>query len=78
MLLALTVGYIFFIQWGGFTFTSFVFLTCAMLVLGNGKKKGLIFGLSAILAVGGWLLFVIAFETRFPEGPFEHFMKGMF
>jgi hypothetical protein len=78
MLLALTIGYIFFIQWGGFTLTSFIFLASAMMVLNDGKRKAFILGLAALLALGGWLLFVVAFETRFPEGPFEHMMKGLF
>lgn len=78
LLLALTLGYIFFIQWGGFTLTSFVFLSLSMLTLNNGRRKGLILGLSAALSLGGWLMFVVAFETRFPEGPFEHLMKGLF
>jgi len=78
ILLALTIGYIFFIQWGGCTLTSFVFLCLSMLTLNNGRRKGLIVGLSAVLSLSGWLLFVVAFETRFPEGPFELAVKGLF
>jgi len=78
ILLGLTIAYIFFIRWGGFTLTSFFFLTLAMLTLNEGKRPGLILGLAATIAVSGWLLFIVAFETRFPEGPFEHLMKGIF
>ena len=78
ILLALTIGYIFFIQWGGFTLTSFVFLCLSMLTLNDGRRKGLIVALSAVLSLSGWLLFVVAFETRFPEGPFELAVKGLF
>lgn len=78
ILLALTIGYIYLVHWGGFTLTTFAFLCLAMLTLSNGRRKGLILWLSAALAVGGWLLFVVAFETRFPEGPFELAMKGLF
>jgi hypothetical protein len=77
-LLALTLGYIFAIHLLGFTLTTFVFLAAAMMLLSNGRRKGFIVILSAILAVGGYLLFVIAFETRFPEGALEHFLKEMF
>jgi hypothetical protein len=77
-LAALTIGYIVFIGWGGFTLTTFAFLALAMLVLNEGRRKGLILTLSAGFAIGGWLLFIVAFETRFPSGPFEQLMKGMF
>lgn len=77
-LAALTIGYIVFIRWGGFTLTTFVFLALAMMCLNEGRRKGLILILSAVFAIGGWLLFIFAFETRFPAGPFEQFMKGLF
>ncbi|MGB0577843.1 MAG: tripartite tricarboxylate transporter TctB family protein [Alphaproteobacteria bacterium] len=77
-LLGLTLAYIFFIEWGGFTITTFFFLLFAMLVLSNGKKKGLIFGLSLALSIGGYLLFILAFNTRFPLGPVETLLKDVF
>ncbi len=76
--LALTIGYVLLIQWAGFTITTFVFILLAMLVLNEGRNKGLIFILSAVFSIGGWLLFIVAFETRFPAGPFEQLMKGLF
>ncbi len=77
-LLGLTLGYVFFIQWGGFTVTTFFFLLCAMLLLSGGKKKGLILTLSLILSVGGYFLFIVAFNTRFPKGPVETMLQGVF
>ncbi len=77
-LAVLTIGYIVLIHWAGFTLTTFVFLALAMLLLNEGRRKGLILILSAAFAIGGWLLFIFAFETRFPAGPFEQFMKGLF
>lgn len=74
-LFALTLGYIFFIDWVGFTITTFLFLCLGMLVLSEGRNKRLIVGLAAGLSVGGYLLFVVAFERRFPEGPFEALYK---
>ena len=76
-LLGLTLGFIFIVQFLGFTITVFLFLSSAMLLLGNGQKKALIFSLSAVLALSGWALFIWAFETRFPAGPFENMMKGL-
>ena len=76
-LLGLTIGYILVIRWGGFTLTTFVFLALAMTLLNEGRRKGFIVALSAVLALSGWLLFIVAFETRFPAGPFETLMKGL-
>jgi hypothetical protein len=73
-LLALTLGFIFLVKWLGFTLTTFLFLSLSMMLLSRGRRKGFILALSAILSVGGWLLFVYAFETRFPSGPFEWLM----
>ncbi len=77
-LLSLTLGFIFFVEWLGFTLTVFVFLSLAMLLLSGGKKKGLAFSIAGILALGGYLLFIVAFKTRFPAGPFEHLMERLF
>ena len=76
VLMALTVGYALVIEWLGFTITTFLFLTAAMLLLGEGRRKGLVLALSITLSLGGYLLFVVAFQTRFPVGPFEALMKG--
>ncbi len=77
-LFALTLGFIFFVEWLGFTLTVFAFLSLAMLLLSGGKKKGLAFSIAGILALGGYLLFIVAFKTRFPAGPFEQLMERLF
>ena len=76
-LFALTLGFIYLVQWGGFTLTIFAFMSLAMLLLGGGRNKRFVFILSAGLAIGGYLLFILAFDTRFPSGPFEQFMDLM-
>ncbi len=76
-LLVVTLGYILLIEWAGFTITTFLFLFAGMLALNRGQRPGLIAALSAIMALGGYLLFILAFDTRFPRGPFETFMKAM-
>jgi len=75
VLFALTVGYIYVVHWGGFTLTTFAFLALAMLLLSDGRNLKFIVILSATLAIGGYLLFIVAFHTRFPLGPFEHLMS---
>ncbi len=74
-LLGLTLGFIVLIGWGGFTLTTFAFMALAMLLLSEGRNRRLILILSATMAVGGYLLFIVAFERRFPLGPFEQLMK---
>ncbi|MFC1664035.1 tripartite tricarboxylate transporter TctB family protein [Pseudomonadota bacterium] len=78
ILLGLTLAYSILIEWGGFTLTTFVFLFLSMFMLSNwtALKKSLI--LSVVFSIGGYLLFVVAFETRFPAGPFETLVKGLF
>lgn len=78
MLLALTIAYLVLVHYGGFTLTTFAFLALSMLLLSNGRKKGFIVTLSAVLALAGWALFIVAFHTRFPAGPFEKLMGGLF
>jgi len=74
IVLLLAIGYVTVIEWLGFTLTTFVFLAAAMLVLNEGRRIGLVLGLAAGLALGGWILFVVLFQTRFPKGPFEQLM----
>jgi hypothetical protein len=76
-LFALTVGYLILLPWLGFTLGIFLFLAAAMLLLGDGHRPGLAVGLAAALALIGWLVFIISFETRFPEGPFEWLTAGL-
>ncbi|MDH3231551.1 MAG: tripartite tricarboxylate transporter TctB family protein [Alphaproteobacteria bacterium] len=74
-LFALTVAFIIVVEWGGFTLTTFAFLALAMLLLSNGRNLKFVLILAASLAIGGYLLFIVAFHTRFPFGPFEHLMN---
>ena len=78
-LFGLTLAYIIVINWAGFTITTFLFLCLGMLLLSGmeRKNKRLILALSAVLSIGGYLLFVVAFKRRFPEGPFEHAFEAV-
>lgn len=77
-LLLMTLLYVILVKWGGFTLTTWLFLFGAMLILNGGQKKRLVAVLSATLALSGYLLFIVAFETRFPRGPFENLMRSLF
>ena len=72
-----TVAYVFLIQWGGFTLTTFCFLAASMILLGRGRHKGLCIGLAAVLSLAGYALFIAAFDTRFPKGPVEWLIEAV-
>ncbi|HCB52429.1 MAG TPA: hypothetical protein DEP41_01165, partial [Rhodobacter sp.] len=69
--------YCYFIEDLGFTLTTFLFLAASMLVLGKGKRPSLILVISALMALGGWVVFIWAFDTHFPMGWFETTMKEL-
>ncbi len=77
LLLVLTIAYVVVIEWGGFTLTTAVYLYAAMLLLGGQRIRRRALWVSLGYALGGYLLFIAAFETRFPAGPFETLMKGL-
>ena len=78
ILLGLTLAYIWLIHVLGFTITTFLFMSTAMALLTDGKRFWFIVMLSASLSLAGWALFILAFDTRFPKGPFEVLMERMF
>jgi hypothetical protein len=75
-LLATTLGYVLFIDKLGFTLTTFLFLASSMLILGKGRNAGFVVLVSGLMALTGWSVFIWAFDTRFPFGWFETFMKA--
>ncbi len=72
-----TVGYCLFIDQLGFTLCTFLFLTLSMIILSKGRSIGFITLISAIMSLGGWAVFIWAFDTRFPRGWFEITMKAV-
>ena len=82
VLLGLTLGYAIGLDWLGFTLTSFLFLFLGMVTLSDARGDLRMFFhyaiTAALLSLAGWLLFIVAFNTRFPAGPFERLMEAMF
>ena len=74
-LLITTIGFCALIDRLGFTLTTFLFLWLSMAVLGKFKRLGLITLTSLLMSLGGWAVFIWAFETRFPRGWFENTMR---
>ena len=74
-LFALTLAYMWFIGDLGFTITTFLFLASAMMLLSGIRRPFLSIGIAAGAAFAGYLLFILAFDTRFPRGPFEQLVE---
>lgn len=75
--MALTVGYIVVIPWFGFTLTTFLYILGCLLVLGVRSRNILIL-MPLLSAAGGYVFFIAMLNTRFPKGPVEHLLSGMF
>lgn len=75
---ALTLLYIVVIPWGGFTITTFCFLFLSIAILDRARRLGLTAFVSFVMVMAGYLLFIVAFNTRFPHGPFEILMDKVF
>lgn len=76
-LFALTLGFMWFIEDLGFTLSTFLFLALAMFLLSEGRRPLLAIGVAAVASLAGYLLFILAFDTRFPRGWFEALIEGM-
>jgi hypothetical protein len=75
---ALTLVYIVVIEWGGFTITTFFFLFLSIAILERARRLGMAALVSFVMVIAGYLLFIVAFNTRFPHGPFEILMQKVF
>lgn len=75
--LALTVAYVAVIPWLGFTLTTFFYLLGCLLLLGVRSRKALVL-MPTLSAIGGYIFFIAMLDTRFPKGPFERLLAGMF
>ena len=76
-LFAATFGYCVLVDPLGFTLATFLFLLAGMSVLSRGRHVGRIAWVSAVIALVGWAVFIRAFDTRFPRGWFEVWMKSV-
>ena len=76
-LLLLAITYVWLIDSLGFTLTTFVFVFSGIVLLSSlaNWKNALIVSLSC--SVIGYIVFIYFFKTRFPEGPIEHWLKGI-
>jgi hypothetical protein len=76
-LLALTITYIAVIEYLGFTITTFLFVFSAVLLLSSLAHWRSALAVSFSCATLGYVVFIYFFQTRFPRGPVENFLKGV-
>lgn len=74
-LFAATILFCVLIERLGFTLTTFLFLFSSMAILSKFRNLVFITGISALISLIGWAVFILAFDTRFPRGWFERTMQ---
>ena len=76
-LVAISIAFIILIQWLGFTLSTLGFVFSTMFLLGVRSRFHLI-TIPLSVSLGGYLLFIVALNSRFPRGIFENLMTWMF
>ncbi len=76
--IAMTIGYLWVIEWLGFTLTTFLYLAGSMLLLGGGRRPVVCIALAAGLSAVAYTVFVALFETRVPTGLIENVLVAVF
>jgi hypothetical protein len=76
-LLLLSIAFIELIQWLGFTLAMWLYLFGGLYVMGVRDRRRLV-ALPLLLSLGGYLLFIVALDTRFPYGPVERLLGAWF
>jgi hypothetical protein len=76
-LLAAILAFILTLGILGFTLGVFLFMCAAMLILGVRSPRRLL-AVAAGVALGGWALFILFLDTRFPRGPVEQLLARLF
>ena len=75
--IALSLGYVIFIQWLGFTLTTFLFMAGSMFLLGGGRRPLAYLLAAFVMAAVALVVFVILFQKRFPKGPVEYLVQAL-
>jgi hypothetical protein len=76
--IAITVGYLLFVEMIGYTLATVLFLWMSMSLLDQGRKIITKLGLAVVMAFIGYIVFILMFETRLPKGPIEIALTGVF
>ena len=76
ILLALTIAYVLVLDTLGFTLATTVFVFCGIVLLSSlaNWRRALLIAVSC--STLGYIVFIYFFQTRFPRGIIENFLKG--
>lgn len=76
-LLLMAIVYIVCMWWAGFILPTFFFLILGMFLLGVRSRVQLV-AISTVFTVAGYVFFILLLDTRFPKGPIEKLISGIF
>ncbi|MCH1516678.1 MAG: hypothetical protein L7U52_08205 [Alphaproteobacteria bacterium] len=76
--IATSFFYLIFIDFLGFTLTTALFFWFSMMILGHGKRPYHKACLSIIMALIGYAVFIVMFETRLPISILEQVLGKVF
>ncbi|MDH5355643.1 MAG: tripartite tricarboxylate transporter TctB family protein [Gammaproteobacteria bacterium] len=76
-LLLLSIAFIWVIDNLGFTLSTFIFVFLGILLLSSVENWRNALKVSLSCAVIGYVVFIYLFNTRFPAGPIENWLKGV-
>lgn len=76
-LVAITIVFVLLLPWLGFTLSTFLFLIGTMAFFGIRSPAKLV-GVPLALSAGGYVLFIVALNARFPHGIVEEALGAIF
>jgi len=68
--------YLVFVDFLGFTLTTIIFFWVSMMILDRGKRPFMKAFIATIMALIGYAVFIAMFETRLPNGIIEQLIVG--
>lgn len=77
-LAALTCIFVYAMPYLGFTISLFLFVIATVLMLAGFERIRIAFLLASGMSIGGYLLFIVLVQARFPHGPFERIAGTIF
>lgn len=77
-LVLLTCGFVYGMKFFGFTICLFLFVVATVLMLAGLRRIRIALILATGMSLGGYLLFIVLVQARFPHGPFERVAAALF
>jgi hypothetical protein len=76
-LVVITAIFVIALPWLGFTLATFLFMVATLAFFGIRAPVKLA-GIPLCVAAGGYILFIVALNARFPHGPVENLLAVVF